>query len=859
MRFCIFDLFRALLYHNSALKLVYNDQAPLRALLITAADHATILAYVGFTKKSYDLFDKSIRVAKKFHEKDALAYLYSKKILTVDHFKNKYDEYDYSSNEVRKISSFQKNYPVIAQQFVFELFQKFHKGESLQEDALKIGSILRTRYYQSARAVSIYLFSQLLRGQYQIVAEHSRYIERRKQVGARDKDIFVTIIKSLIAHASGEKDKALSYFNRLLDQFNEPFHSRFLLPFEEDFVATYLVLYIDLFKLDFSSDLLSPTVMNKFEAVKNLMMAPRNKARPASAVLITRIDEFEADSNVKAEYDAALKEAILSGSQLYVIVSKIWFARLLISSGQTMRKDYLEQASELASEKGFETLKRLSDEVLIEHNLLDENEESVQVDSDDDLKFKKLWTEHLEYIPEANYSEVSFREALNGSLDIFSKYFDFEYIELILSDVRPSDLGLTQTSKYKSIKEYINPYLSLRSTLLLPSMDAPWNNDLVSSSSDMKFLNESENSLSGQAVDQTQVLDVTNAADITGTLVLSATTTMGEPKDDAPESQELASKPREVKRSKVQKINAVIPIQYNGINIGAVFVEHLDITKFDSIQVRNTLDKFGLQFGLWVTKKFIELGIMESSLMPSYKPGSYIIEDCSWLDVWSQGHLRQQRESTWYLGLNMGDDYYLMAYCRMEGQDYDRETISHNLWLNLLSFKSKVKSKESSSPDIDLLHEEVKKLMLNDNRFKLLNGLSISLSVIIRSSRKVISGHFGPSRPMVLGGKNEVLPANEVMMKLANGRAIRFWKVISQASEKSIYVLPHDSNKLDNINLAQLSAKGFFGAELEEKQILLRDAMSVIQTDVSAPRYYIASTFIEAEEKVEDEPLQRVD
>ena len=56
----------------------------------------------------------------------------------------------------------------------------------------------------------------------------------------------------------------------------------------------------------------------------------------------------------------------------------------------------------------------------------------------------------------------------------------------------------------------------------------------------------------------------------------------------------------------------------------------------------------------------------------------------------------------------MGDDYYLMAYCRMEGQDYDRETISHNLWLNLLSFKSKVKSKESSSPDIDLLHDELK-------------------------------------------------------------------------------------------------------------------------------------------------------
>ena len=40
----------------------------------------------------------------------------------------------------------------------------------------------------------------------------------------------------------------------------------------------------------------------------------------------------------------------------------------------------------------------------------------------------------------------------------------------------------------------------------------------------------------------------------------------------------------DVKKSKTQKVNAVIPIQYNGINIGAVFVEHLDIRNFDSIK-----------------------------------------------------------------------------------------------------------------------------------------------------------------------------------------------------------------------------------------------------------------------------------
>ena len=186
----------------------------------------------------------------------------------------------------------------------------------------------------------------------------------------------------------------------------------------------------------------------------------------------------------------------------------------------------------------------------------------------------------------------------------------------------------------------------------------------------------------------------------------------------------------------------------------------------------------------------------------------------------------------------MGDDYYMVATVGWKVRISIEKNISHILWLKMLSFKSKVKSKEHGSPDIELLHEEVKTLMLNDDRFKSLNGLSVSLSVFLRESGKVVSGHFGPSRPLVMGGKNEVLPADEVMMKLANGRVIRFWKVISQSPMNSIYVLPHDSNKLDNINLGLLSQKGFFDSDLEEKQILLSDAMSYVHADITAPRYY---------------------
>ena len=73
------------------------------------------------------------------------------------------------------------------------------------------------------------------------------------------------------------------------------------------------------------------------------------------------------------------------------------------------------------------------------------------------------------------------------------------------------------------------------------------------------------------------------------------------------------------------------------------------------------------------------------------------------------------------------------------------------------------------------------------------------------------------------------------------------------------YVLPHDSNKLDNINLGLLSQKGFFDSDLEEKQILLSDAMSYVHADITAPRYYLAATRKKNEENSKDESLKYVD
>ena len=469
------DLFRALLYHSDALKLSLNEKAPLRALLITAADHASLLVYLGFVKIAYNLFDKAAKVAERFKENDAYAYILSRRTLIADHFKNKYNDYDSNSQNIRRLSSFQKNYPTRAQHFVFDMYQNFKKANSLTADASRISSMLRTRYGQSPKAVAIHLFSKMLMGQYQVVAEHERYLDRRKKVNARDGDIFSLIIKNMIAHTSGEEEKAARYFMQILKSMHRPFHERFMLPFEEEFVSLYIVFYVDLYKLDFSKDVLGETALKQLSEIKKTLSAPRNKQRPISLLLKARISELEGLQTVKAEYDAALKETLLSGDSLYVMFAKIWFGRLLVSSGQNLRRDFIDEASELALTKELKTLERFSVEILIDNGLEEISETKSEKEEVVTDKLEELWLEHLEYIPEAEFSEVSFREALSGSFEIFAKYFEFDYIDLIFSDVKPKELGLSTTDRYSTIKAYISPYISLRSTLLLPSLDAPWN------------------------------------------------------------------------------------------------------------------------------------------------------------------------------------------------------------------------------------------------------------------------------------------------------------------------------------------------------------------------------------------------
>ena len=55
----------------------------------------------------------------------------------------------------------------------------------------------------------------------------------------------------MIAHTSGEEEKAARYFMQILKSMHRPFHERFMLPFEEEFVSLYIVFYVDLYKLDF--------------------------------------------------------------------------------------------------------------------------------------------------------------------------------------------------------------------------------------------------------------------------------------------------------------------------------------------------------------------------------------------------------------------------------------------------------------------------------------------------------------------------------------------------------------------------------------------------------------------------------
>src|SRR5690606_13786411 len=106
-----------------------------------------------------------------------------------------------------------------------------------------------------------------------------------------------------------------------------------------------------------------------------------------------------------------------------------------------------------------------------------------------------------------------------------------------------------------------------------------------------------------------------------------------------------------------------------------------------------------------------------------------------------------------------------------------REKLSTLLWYHMQAMRTLAIGSGRSDFDISEVKDEVAAHLLAFQGSKQLDNLSIAFTLFNREKKIAVSGHFGPSRPLVLCQDNHVTPENRVVMTLENGRDIRYWSV----------------------------------------------------------------------------------
>ncbi|TWW09578.1 hypothetical protein E3A20_12970, partial [Planctomyces bekefii] len=238
----------------------------------------------------------------------------------------------------------------------------------------------------------------------------------------------------------------------------------------------------------------------------------------------------------------------------------------------------------------------------------------------------------------------------------------------------------------------------------------------------------------------------------------------------------------------------------------------------------------------------------------TYQSASYTLEPVSWLRMLQHGRLRTQRETSWYLGLNFGPDHYVLAYCLLTGPDGVRERLGTMIWHHLYVMRAQSFSAGHQRVELNELRDEFQGFFAAIPKAQQLENIVLAFTVFSREDKKAYSGHFGPSRPFVIGVENYVSPSNDVVLTYANGRDLRYWDVTADLNGPHCYILSYDTSKLDAAPIDTVQRRIAQSlAEAERVEDLHRILGSMVR-ESSLPRYYVSAILNTQVEEGESEP-----
>jgi serine/threonine protein kinase/tetratricopeptide (TPR) repeat protein len=879
-----------LLYHAEAFKICMGHRVSTDVLLKTVAHRALLFNVMGFRSHAYRYIELAMEIARELKLADVYYHLQLSRIALLDQVRGRGEES--ASLLITTLANLSKEYDRMAYLYgnLIKISNDFFSGrlKEVMEVSKDFRDFIRHIPARSTGMTifkALQVFSLLLLGaRDRVVREGEAYIKERQKSHGRSSEIFLQLIQAMVSNVKGEKDKTRRLFEHIVKMFDKSLAVRFYFPFEYDVLTFFLLIFPELFQLEHSSPLL------KREEEKLILMhllrryASRRIAgqRAVSALIEARYSELMGRKDTKNLYGKSVIVSKMDNQDLVHMFGQLWFGKLLYSLGNRNRSDYIKMVHVNAQERSIDAIVGLAERSMKE---LDIPYTSALVkimpgslSEDRDKKVSDMVYALLEYMRDVHESSRDLNIIIAQMVASLRRFKKFSKISCILVKNVAEELEVAFSSgdnvDVTALMSYVTPYINIRSTLFLPMSDAPWyrkkferassvGSDVAAADRNHLSAERSTSSMSSStASPDSTMLD----ADSMG---MNSTLPNKEQKDN------VESTLKDLRRTahRLLNMNILIPIRYETHNCGVLFVEGYAIDDQQAATSRHEMDMFGAQMGYFVfTKRREQLlslfGHHEHerlAALHAYGPGEYQLEKVDWLNIWTKGKLRHDRESTWYLGLNLGSDDYLLIYCRLNGPEALRSRVSTLLWHHLTVLRSLSLATGRNTLQTAELREELISLLKRCKGMNDLDNMSLSFTFFSKGLKQAFSGHFGQSRPVVVFGDNEVIPYNEFALDLANGRTLRYWEVRGSIEGNKVYVLTHDSSRINEVFNVGREREANRKA-VDDKTSVASQCHKITQNELEklfdkallgdVPRYYVACTLKEAALEVTEQIIE---
>lgn len=801
----------------------------------TVIDRALLLVRIGFAQLGKNLFNTAMAVAQKCAFTPTLNYGASFNLVYFGQGEGfKLDRSGHGPLAIRNGENLED------ERIYFGLRQLANGSRSLAEgDFSKVMMhaenalrVIATRNWLSPRAVILVLFSHLFRNERDLlVAKGETYIRRRLLVSGRTNDIFILMIVAVISFARGDVKKCQVNFLKVMHQYADSRRRNAFLPFEDDIIGLFFMLLPPFFEHEYGRLILRSSEIRVLirTITKWFPFSSPNADREVPALLEAFSSGKLNSKDAPFKYKRCILRARQSKSKFVEMLGLFWLGRFQADYG-VQRNAGLAMLEALALSR---SLGLPGVTAFIEGNLAREAIEfdkslpeirSVGMGSRFRGFPRALAKQNLELISDATISNSSFGDDISESIALFiSRYGGTSAFCAVADDVG-SGIQLVASYFMRHSQDialrFAGLYFDVDSSLFLHGSNLPWNGSVnegqvfgdillgasTAEPTDAPLGSDDGDVLATVQMDGMQV-ELDRQVSVGSTAVSSSS--HGQQQTVVSAGQQPLGGHDLVSRngSLPFTISVVVPLRGRDRNVGVLVVENVNsLSGSEMIKARQELDLFGAQLGLLFEQKGSSSatgrGVGRAVARPfTFSPGAFNLEPASGFKFWSRGQLRRDRESTWYLGLQGINDQYLLVFALIKGQRDIREKLSSRIWHHIMAMRV---AYLAANKDFSLgeIRDDFADLIAGMSESSRLEGISIVATIFSGSDEKVVSGHFGPARPVLIGYESEVVPHNDVILHFDRGQDLRYWEVQNKLVGMRPFIVAYDTTGLD-IKLAE--------------------------------------------------------